>query len=100
MVAAAPQVAGGEPDGVDGFHAGVATPLVSGTAPTPTICWVAGSAGIVLRSTDGVTWQRVGLSEALDLTAIRASDAMNATVTVADGRVFTTGDGGRTWRAR
>ena len=79
---------------------GVATPLVSGTAPTPTICWVAGSAGIVLRSTDGVTWQRVGLSEALDLTAIRASDAMNATVTAADGRVFTTGDGGRTWRAR
>ena len=77
---------------------GVATPLVSGAAPTPTICWVAGSAGVVLRSTDGATWQRVGLPDAINLTAIRASDAMNATVTAADGRIFTTVDGGTTWR--
>ena len=77
---------------------GVATPLVSGAAPTPTICWVAGRGGIVLRSTDGATWQRVGLSEAIDLTTIRASDANNATVTAADGRMFTTSDGGTTWR--
>ena len=77
---------------------GVATPLVSGAAPTPTICWVAGTAGIVLRSIDGATWQRVGLPEAINLTAIRALDAMNATVTAADGRIFTTVDGGTTWR--
>ena len=79
---------------------GFATPLVNGAAPTPTICWVVGKGGIVLRSTDGATWQRVGLPDAIDLTAIRASDAINATVTAADGRVFTTGDGGTTWRSR
>ncbi|MBW8862892.1 MAG: hypothetical protein JF601_11075, partial [Acidobacteria bacterium] len=73
---------------------------VSGAAPTPTICWVAGRGGIVLRSTDGSTWQRVGLSEPIDLTAIRASDAVNATVTAVDGRTFTTADGGTTWRSR
>ncbi|MBW8867409.1 MAG: hypothetical protein JF610_08745 [Acidobacteria bacterium] len=79
---------------------GVTTLLVSGAAPTPTICWVAGRGGIVLRSTDGSTWQRVGLSEPIDLTAIRASDAVNATVTAVDGRTFTTADGGTTWRSR
>jgi len=77
---------------------GVATPLVSGAAPSPAICWVVGRGGVVLRSTDGATWQRVGLSDAIDLIAIRASDAMTATVTAADGRRFTTGDGGKTWR--
>lgn len=80
--------------------AGVATPLVSGAAPSPAICWVVGRGGVVLRSTDGATWQRVGLSDAIDLIAIRASDATNATVTAADGRMFTTGDGGKTWRTR
>ena len=79
---------------------GVATPLVSGAAPSPTICWVIGTGGIVLRSIDGATWQRVGLAEAIDLTAIRAADALNATVTTADARTFTTDDGGKTWRPR
>jgi hypothetical protein len=80
--------------------AGVATPLVSGAAPSPAICWVVGRGGVVLRSTDGATWQRVGLSDAIDLIAIRASDATNATITAADGRMFRTADGGKTWQAR
>ena len=79
---------------------GVATPLVSGASPSAAICWVVGPGGVVLRSTDGATWQRVGLSDAIDLIAIRASDAANASVTTADGRIFTTGDGGKTWRPR
>jgi len=77
---------------------GVTTPLVSGASPSPAICWVVGRGGVVLRSTDGATWQRVGLADAIDLIAIRASDAANATVTAANGRTFTTADGGKTWR--
>jgi photosystem II stability/assembly factor-like uncharacterized protein len=73
---------------------------VSGAAPSPAICWVVGRGGVVLRSTDGATWQRVGLSDAIDLIAIRASDATNATITAADGRMFRTADGGKTWQAR
>jgi len=77
---------------------GVAAPLVSGAAPSATICWVVGARGTVLRSTDGATWHRVGFPEETDLTAVLASDAMHASVTAADGRSFTTADGGATWR--
>jgi photosystem II stability/assembly factor-like uncharacterized protein len=79
---------------------GVTTPLVTGAAPSPVICWVVGRGGIVLRSTDGATWQRVGLPDAIDLVAINAADAATATVTAADGRRFSTDDGGTTWRLR
>jgi hypothetical protein len=72
--------------------------LVAGAAPSPTICWLVGAAGVVLVSQDGQTWQRVAFPEAIDLTAILATDGSNATVTAADGRVFRTTDGGGTWR--
>jgi hypothetical protein len=79
---------------------GVATVLVSGAAPSATICWVVGARGTVLRSTDGATWHRVGFPAETDLTAVLASDATHASVTAADGRTFTTADGGTTWRSR
>jgi hypothetical protein len=77
---------------------GVPATLTAGTAPSPTICWLVGPAGIIVLSTDGRTWQRVPFPEAIDLTSIRASDEVNATVTTADGRTFVTTDGGKTWR--
>jgi len=77
---------------------GAATPLTAGSAPSPTVCWLAGAGGLVLISTDGATWTRASLPEAIDLQSVRASDASNATVTTIDGRVFTTTDGGKTWR--
>jgi len=74
-----------------------ATPT-AGAAPSPTVCWLVGPRGLVLLSIDGRTWQRVTFADAIDLTAVRASDALNATVTASDGRTFVTSDGGRTWR--
>ena len=47
---------------------------------------------------DGLTWRRVAFPEAIELVGVRASDASNATVTAADGRRFTTTDGGKSWR--
>jgi photosystem II stability/assembly factor-like uncharacterized protein len=79
---------------------GVIATLTAGAAPTPTTCWLAGAGGIVLLSADGRTWQRVAFPEAIDLTSIHATDAANATVTAADGRTFTTADGGKTWHPR
>jgi photosynthesis system II assembly factor YCF48-like protein len=72
--------------------------LTAGAAPSRTICWLVGAGGVVLLSKDGQTWQRVAFSEAVDLVAIRALDDSRATVTTADGREFTTTDGGTTWR--
>jgi photosystem II stability/assembly factor-like uncharacterized protein len=56
-----------------------------------------GSAGTVLLSTDGRSWRRVAFPEAVDLRSVTATDQETATVTTADGRVFVTTDGGRTW---
>ncbi len=78
---------------------GVPVMLTAGAAPSPTICWLVGPGGIVLLSTDGRTWRRIPFPEAIDLASIRASDEANATVTAADGRMFTTNDGGNTWRS-
>jgi hypothetical protein len=72
--------------------------ITSGVAPTESICWLIGRAGIVLVTTDGITFARVPLPEAIDLTNIAATDARSATVTTVDGRRFRTDDSGRTWR--
>ena len=77
---------------------GVPATLTAGAAPSTTICWLVGPGGTVVLSTDGRTWQRVAFPETIDLTSIRASDGASAAVTTADGRTFTTVDGGKTWR--
>src|SRR5262249_60431203 len=77
---------------------GATATLTGGAAPAPTVCWLIGPAGIVLLSTDGITWQPVAAPEAVDLVSIRATDGADATLASADGRTFTTIDGGRTWR--
>jgi hypothetical protein len=77
---------------------GVSTALTAGSAPDSTTCWLVGLGGVIVVSTDDRSWQRVPFPEALDLTAIRATSRTNATVTSADGRTFTTTDGGTTWR--
>ena len=76
---------------------GVTVELLAGATPTPYVCWIVGRAGVVLRSTDRRTWQRLAFPETVDLTAVSASDAQTASVTAADGRTFKTTDGGRTW---
>jgi hypothetical protein len=77
---------------------GASTDLTAGASPSASVCWLVGRAGTVLLSTDGRRWQRVTFQEAVDLTAVSATDARTATVTTADGRRFSTADGGLTWR--
>lgn len=76
---------------------GVAADLTAGVSPSPQVCWLVGRAGTVLLTSDGLNWQRVRFPETIDLMAVRASDARTATVTAADGRRFSTADGGTTW---
>jgi photosystem II stability/assembly factor-like uncharacterized protein len=61
------------------------------------VCWLAGRGGVVLVSIDGRSWQRRPVPEPTDLIAVRATDDKTVTVTAADGRTFTTKDGGLTW---
>jgi len=76
---------------------GVSDTLSAGSSPSPSVCWLVGPRGIVLRTTDGRSWTRIPFPEAVPLTAIRATDADTATVTTEDGRQFVTDDGGRRW---
>ena len=76
---------------------GVTDTLSGGSSPSPSVCWLVGPRGIVLRTTDGRSWTRIPFSEAVPLTSIRATDDRTATVTTEDGRQFVTEDGGRTW---
>jgi Photosynthesis system II assembly factor YCF48/Putative zinc-finger len=72
--------------------------ITGGVAPTGSICWLIGRSGIVLVTSDGASFARVPLHEAIDVTSVTATDARNATVTTVDGRRFRTDDAGRTWR--
>jgi hypothetical protein len=72
--------------------------ITTGVAPSKTVCWLIGRAGLVLVSSDAVTFRRVATPANVDLRFVQATDALNATVTAADGRKFTTADGGLTWR--
>src|SRR2546425_2398482 len=77
----------------------VAANLVAGEAPSDTLCWVVGQAGTIMRTTDGEHWEKISSPVPADWTAVKARDAMNATVMAASGQRFVTADGGRTWRA-
>ncbi|MDP3719227.1 MAG: hypothetical protein Q8T13_15810 [Acidobacteriota bacterium] len=67
------------------------------SSPSPDVIWSVGPRGMVLLATDGRTFLRVPFPETVDLTAVTAADESRADVTTADGRVFRTADGGRTW---
>lgn len=72
--------------------------ITGGTAPSGSTCWLIGANGLVLVSSDGITFARVPIPERVSLAAITATDARTATVTTSDGRRFSTDDAGRTWR--
>jgi len=79
---------------------GVSTPLTAGAAPSTTICWLVGRGGVVLLANDGLNFRRVTFPETTDLSAVQATDGATASVSTADGRTFSTTDGGLTWSRR
>jgi hypothetical protein len=81
------------------LSSGVAFDLTAGAAPSPAVCWVVGRSGTVLLTLDGRTLQHVRFPEEVDLTSVRATDGRTAVVTAADGRAFSTDNGGDSWNA-
>ena len=74
--------------------------FVAGSAPTAKVCWVVGERGAILRTTDGETWTTIQppvVANSERFAGIEAKDESSATVTTADGRKFSTTDGGKTW---
>jgi hypothetical protein len=79
---------------------GVMTDLAAASAVDDASCWVVGSGGVVLRTIDGTTWQRLPSPAALDLRYVRASSREAAVVRAADRSEYVTSDGGKTWTKR
>ena len=80
---------------------GVQTPLSAGASPAPGVCWIVGLGGTVLLTTDGETWRRLEFPDSnANLVTVAARDALSATVTTADGRIYRTEDGGKSWRVQ
>jgi hypothetical protein len=73
--------------------------IAAGSAPGGKTCWLVGSGGAVVRTTDGRSWLAATPPTSADLTAVTAQNARSATVTAADGKTYTTTDGGQTWKA-
>jgi hypothetical protein len=74
------------------------TRLTAGAATSPVVCWFVGANGVVLVTTDGRTLRRMSVPETVTLMGVTAEDGLRATVFTADGRRFTTIDGGLTWK--
>lgn len=71
--------------------------LIAGTAPSAEVCWIVGRAGTILRTTDGEQWESIPSPTRADLLSISATNEYTAIVLTADGRRFTTNNGGKTW---
>jgi len=72
--------------------------LAAGSAPSPTVCWVVGSKGVIYRTTDGITWKKIHSPAETDFTAVSAKDASSATLTSAAGKKFSTTNNGKSWK--
>lgn len=78
---------------------GVEVELLAGSAPSDAVCWLAGRAGTILRTTDGGGhWSKVVSPITGDIAGILAADAQNVTISGAGNNTrFATSDGGATW---
>jgi anti-sigma factor ChrR (cupin superfamily) len=74
-------------------------PIRAGALVDANVAWLAGENGLVLRRTKN-GWFGTSAPAEGAITAVRASSPSKATVTLDDGRVFRTENGGVTWSAQ
>jgi len=72
--------------------------LLTGAAPGGRVFWIVGREGVIYLTTNGTKWKKIIPPDNADFVAITARDARSASITASDRRLFTTEDGGRTWR--
>jgi hypothetical protein len=87
-----------EPDhSIRAQTSGVATNLTAGAAVSSAVCWVIGTSGTILRTTDGQHWEILPPPTTMDLVRVQARSADAAMVVAAGGLSYYTIDGGKTW---
>jgi hypothetical protein len=78
-------------------HTTAIGPAVVAACPTPDACWMGDAAGRLLRRETSGRWVERRLPVEGAITGLEARTLQRATVTLADGRRFTTSDGGESW---
>jgi hypothetical protein len=73
-------------------------PIRAGAFVNADVAWIVGDSGLILRRTKN-GWFGASSPADGDITAVTASSPSRATVTLEDGRVFSTANGGVTWTA-
>ena len=79
---------------------GVTSDLLAGSAPSSSVCWIVGRGGTILRTTDGIHWEKIDAPTLSDLVSVTAQSADTAIVTDQNSRRYATSDGGQTWQAQ
>ena len=80
-------------------ESGVKADLLSGSAPSDTVCWVVGRAGTVVLTTDGYHWSKLASPGTQDWIGVQAMDALRAVIWDFNrAHKFSTADGGQTWQ--
>lgn len=78
---------------------GAQVDLFNVTFANPTVGWIVGHEGTVLRTTDGgINWSRVSSPTSEDLVRVSAIGDQKAQVMSRSGRAFVTNDAGRSWK--
>ena len=63
--------------------------------------WVGGNAGTLYHSADaGQSWTKIDPVSSDDITHLEFSDPQNGLLNTANGQIWSTSDGGRTWRSK
>jgi hypothetical protein len=81
-----------------GEEASAGAVLIAGAAPSADVCWLVGRDGLILMTKDAKTWKKIAPPVEGDFIAVSAESAPKATVTAADGRKFSTNNGGKKWK--
>jgi hypothetical protein len=89
------------PGGMKTTHVpGVTVELLAGSAPSSSVCWIVGRAGTVLRTVDGLHWEKINSPTSADLVSVSAPSADAAVVADRDAHRYATLDGGQSWQAQ
>jgi hypothetical protein len=72
--------------------------LTAASAPAADVCWLVGRSGAIFVTTAAGPPRRITAPDTSDFVGVTATSARSAAVTTSTGRIFTTEDGGLTWR--
>lgn len=88
-------------DGGNSWNGQLVSPtakILSGSAPSASVCWLVGRDAIIFVTENGADWKSVTPPAHLDFVKVEAKNGSTATVTAVNGKKFETSDRGKKWK--